>query len=104
MFDLIVPECVLVELERVLTRKLGFSDERWLDVRELIERVSVERPAPLGEIERVTGDPDDDLVLACAVGAQADLLVSGDRQHLVPLGEHRGVQILTPQALLANLV
>jgi predicted nucleic acid-binding protein len=51
----------------------------------------------------VTGDPGDDLILACAVQAGVDAVVSGDRRHLLPVGEHRGVRIVTPQALLAEL-
>jgi putative PIN family toxin of toxin-antitoxin system len=35
----------------------------------------------------VANDPDDDHVIAAAVGADADLIVSGDR-HLLDLGRH----------------
>ena len=31
------------------------------------------------------------------------MVVSGDRRHLLPIREHRGIRILTPQALLAEL-
>ncbi|MGI8749554.1 MAG: hypothetical protein ACR2J6_03245 [Thermoleophilaceae bacterium] len=34
----------------------------------------------------------------------ADILVTGDRRHLLPLGKHHGVRIITPQTLLAELV
>jgi len=37
------------------------------------------------------------------VAAGVDVLVSGDRRHLLPVGEHQGIRILTPQALLAEL-
>jgi predicted nucleic acid-binding protein len=40
-------------------------------------------------------DPDDDVVLACAVAAQVDLVVSGD-PHLVKLGQYEGIPIVTP--------
>ena len=44
----------------------------------------------------IEADPDDDEVLACAVAAAADLIVSGDR-HLHSLGgEYRGMRIVTP--------
>jgi predicted nucleic acid-binding protein len=48
-------------------------------------------------------DPDDDLILACAEDAGVQIIVSGDRRHLLPIAEHRGVRIVTPQALLADL-
>lgn len=43
---------------------------------------------------RVVRDPDDDQVIACAIAARADLIVSGDRD-LLDLGEHRGIRIVT---------
>lgn len=97
-------EPVSVELERVLTEKLGFDAERWIEADALLRELAVESiPAPSGPPEAVSGDPDDDLILACAVQADVEILVSGDRKHLLPVGEHRGVRILTPQALLAEL-
>jgi predicted nucleic acid-binding protein len=59
-------------------------------------------PAPAEPAEPVTGDPADDLILASAVKANVDVLVSGDRKHLLPVVTHRGVRIVTPQALLAE--
>jgi putative PIN family toxin of toxin-antitoxin system len=43
----------------------------------------------------VIDDPDDDAVLACAVAAKADLVVSGD-PHLLKLERYQGVPIVTP--------
>lgn len=44
-------------------------------------------------------DPDDDMIVATAVKAKADYLVSGDR-HLLSLGEHDGIPIIAPRAFL----
>jgi uncharacterized protein len=94
----------MIELERILTKKLGFKPERWRGVEELLLDLAAELvPAPGALPEAVTGDPDDDLILACAVQAQVDVLVSGDRRHLLPVGMHRGVRAITPQALLAEM-
>lgn len=98
-----VPDPVLVELERVLKHKLGFSQQRWQATETLLESIAAERPGAPASFEAVTGDPADDEILACAVGIGADVLATGDRQHLLPLGPHRGVRILTPQAVLAEL-
>ena len=44
----------------------------------------------------IEADPDDDEVLACALAAAADLIVSGDK-HLHGLGgQYRGMRIVTP--------
>lgn len=50
----------------------------------------------------IAADPDDDHVVAAAVAAKADLVVSGDR-HLRALGAHQGITILTPAQALARL-
>ncbi len=45
-------------------------------------------------IPQVARDPDDDAVLACALAARADLVVSGDKDLLV-LKAFRGIPIVT---------
>ncbi len=46
-------------------------------------------------------DPDDDVVLATAVAARADLIVSGDRKHLLILQCYESIPIVTvAQALV----
>jgi putative PIN family toxin of toxin-antitoxin system len=102
--ELVLADPVLEELERVLTTKLRFTAERVRDVSVLLDELASERiPAPTTTFEPITGDPDDDLILACGVDAGVQIIVSGDRRHLLPIGEYRGVRIITPQALLAEL-
>ncbi len=102
--ELVLADPVLGELERVLTVKLGFEPERVRELRTLLIDLASERvDAPAQAPEAITGDPDDDVILACAVAAGVQLVVSGDRRHLLPVGEHRGIRIVTPQALLAEL-
>jgi predicted nucleic acid-binding protein len=50
----------------------------------------------------VIADPDDDVVLACAVAARAEAIVSGDK-HLIDLTEYEGIPILTPAQLLERI-
>lgn len=95
---------VLGELHRILTVKLGFEESRWEEADALLRGLSLEVfPAPNGPVEAITGDPDDDVILACAVEAQVGVLISGDRKHLLPVGSYRGTRIETPQAILAEL-
>jgi uncharacterized protein len=47
----------------------------------------------------VAADSDDDHVVAAAIAAKADMIVSGDRQ-LLALGTHQGIQILSPAGAL----
>lgn len=103
--ELVLLEPVMEELERVLLQKLGFGAARFREVDALLREIAVATvPAPPGQPEEISGDKDDDLVLACACAADISVLASGDRKHLLPLGDYRGIRILTPQALLAELV
>ncbi len=100
---LVLADPVLDELRRVLAVKLGFEGQRIEEiVGFLIDLASARVGAPAATPPAITGDPDDDVVLACALAADVQVLVSGDRRHLLPVGKHQGVRIITPQALLAE--
>jgi putative PIN family toxin of toxin-antitoxin system len=62
----------------------------YLQVVELVEPVS---------IPPTFRDPDDDAVLACALAAHADLIVSGDDDLLI-LSTFEGIPIVTPAVAL----
>ncbi len=51
---------------------------------------------------RVVRDPNDDMILACAIASDADVLVSRDKD-LLSLGSYEGVAILTPEDFLDRL-
>lgn len=58
---------------------------------------------PHESLSAVPGDADDNMVLECAVAGEADVIVNGDRKHLLPLGSHEGVPIVSPADFLAML-
>jgi putative PIN family toxin of toxin-antitoxin system len=79
--DLVSSETLIAELADVLsrehiTRRLAREGRTAAEVLALYEDL-VERIVP-AEIARTVSDPDDDAVLACALAAQVDLIVSGD--------------------------
>lgn len=89
---------LLLELTDILGRakfayKLAAAQ---LSVDQLVERytllITVIHPAVIAPT--ILDDPDDDHVLACALAAKAEIIVSGDR-HLLDLKEYQGVQIVT---------
>ena len=60
-------------------------------MRKFLSVVQIVTPATVPPV--ILADPDDDHVLACALAAGADLVVSGDR-HLLQLQSHRGISIV----------
>jgi putative PIN family toxin of toxin-antitoxin system len=53
-------------------------------------------------IHRVAHDPDDDAVLACALAARADLIISGDA-HLLNLKSYQRIPIVAAAEALARV-
>ncbi|MBI3693903.1 MAG: putative toxin-antitoxin system toxin component, PIN family [Acidobacteria bacterium] len=50
-------------------------------------------------VNAVAVDPDDNVVIACAIEGSADYIISGD-QHLLNLKTYRGVSIVSPRQFL----
>ncbi len=63
--------------------------------------VSLVMPASVPRV--VANDADDDHVIAAAVAARAELIVTGDRKHLLPIGSHRGIAIVTAREVIDRL-
>ena len=51
----------------------------------------------------VRDDPADDYVIATALAGGADLIVTGDRRHLLPLKAVEGIPIVTAAEAVARL-
>lgn len=48
-------------------------------------------------------DPKDNPILAAAIAGKADLIVSGDKKHMLALGEVEGIPIVTARDALGRL-
>ena len=98
---IVVSPDILAELEEKLTAKAKLSAA---ESREVIRAVradaEVVKATPLPK--PVCRDPDDDMILAAALAAHADVLVTGD-QDLLVLKKFQGIPILNPRDCLARL-
>jgi putative PIN family toxin of toxin-antitoxin system len=75
-----------------------YPDKRRVEWAEAIT-ASADLVFPSDRARGETPDPFDEMVLECALAADADYIVSGDKKHLLPLREFRGVKIITADAL-----
>lgn len=46
-------------------------------------------------LDIITTDPDDNMILECAVVGSATHIVTGDKRHLLPLGIYQGIYIIS---------
>ncbi len=57
---------------------------------------------PITLVSVIADDPDDNLVLECAISAHAEAIVSGD-SHLLKLNSFQNIPILTANELLIQI-
>ena len=104
--QLCISRYILEELEDVLKRPKIKSVIGWDDNRIKRYLVGLEEASTLLEhppiLKIVKEDPSDDNILACAVSAQVDYLITGDN-HLIQLGIYKGIQIISPSEFLTVL-
>jgi len=85
---------LLAELAEKLSGKLGLNPERTPLYLVYQRRARLVTPSPLAA--PVCRDPDDDLVIATALAAGADVIITGDKDLLI-LGDHEGIRIRSPR-------
>ena len=97
-YDLFTSEETIAELEAVLLRdkfdvyfsRGGPSRERFIaDYRQVAQLI------PVLHTVYDCSDPKDNKFLALAISAKADMLVTGDKKHLLPMHPYHKVSIVT---------
>jgi putative PIN family toxin of toxin-antitoxin system len=91
----ITSEVVLVELARVLRTKIGVPARTVNEIEALLREHEV-APRPRAASELPIGDPDDRWVLASAIDAGAEVVVTGDRD-LLEVAARSPVRIVSPR-------
>lgn len=103
-YGLIISEHLLDELvhtfeDRYFQRRL--TPSQMIRAQSLLRRRATLTPITV-EVHGVATHPEDDLVLAAAVSAKADYLVTGDGK-LQEIGSYEGVTIVSPRKFVENL-
>ena len=98
-FELAISEPILDEIRRVLSyphlvKTHRKSDQDVEDYVELLRQNAI-LIAPQVRLD-VSVDESDNRYIECAVEGAADVLVTGDKKHLLPIKAYQGVQIISP--------
>ncbi len=99
--ELVTGEVNLTELRRVLRDRFRAS-KKLLDAVEAELRAATVVPKPAAPSAIPVRDPDDQWVLASAIAAEADMLVTGDRDLLV-VAEQAPLPIVDPRGCWERL-
>ena len=95
-FHLIACPIILQEFDRVLIKKFSATRNEAQSALKVVLEAMHRIVHPSLSEHGVCRDPDDDAILACALEARADYLVTGDMD-LLELKIFKGVQIVTPR-------
>ena len=107
LIEVAISPFILEEFEAVVHRpriqqKHNLSDA---DIAEYLEELRTSAVLVPGTItvNAVPSDPDDNIIIACAIEAEADMIISGD-QHLLSLGSYQGVPIVKAVEFLSDYI
>ena len=99
LVDVAVSPFILEEIRRVLTTRFSWNPETIDDALQLIlARARLVEPSI--RLSVITRKDSDNRILECAVESRAQYLISGDKRHLLRLGEYEGIQIVSPADFL----
>lgn len=103
-YQLWFSEYILTETAKTLLSKTRLRSYTYADrdVRDFIHWLltHAEMVGGLPDLRAVPEDPKDDPIIATAVAAKADYLVTGDRAHLLPIGHYESIRIVSPRVFL----
>lgn len=99
-FTVLASPALYQEFDRVLRETFYVSDVRRSEYNDIVNQATVQ-VFPVERIDTLGHDPDN-RVLECAVAGRADVIISGDKKHLLSLKEFRGIQIVSPAEFLVR--
>ena len=103
-FELVTSLAQLSEMARVIVRprlrRFVDADEAAAIVENIAARAVVLRGLPVVDL---SADPDDNPILATAIAGKANLLVTGDKKHLLTLGVVEGIPVVTAREALTRV-
>ena len=88
------------ELDATLRRKFAVTPAAHAFLKAFRQQVRLVEPLTLPKA--ICRDPNDDMVLATAVAAKANLIVTGD-QDLLALKVYEGIDVISPRRFLERL-
>ncbi len=93
---------ILKELEETLKKDFGWDKDQIKHTTQKI-KAKVILVYPKDKVSVIKEKDDDNRILECAIEGKVQYLISGDRKHLLPLKEYKGIKILSPAEFLKLL-
>jgi len=103
-FNLVLCDDIIREFEGILIKKFKLTSTDIPEISAIVSEAASEILHNLDPIPNICRDPNDDMIIACAIDAAADYIVTGDEDLLI-LKRYRDIVIINPrnfEALFAD--
>ena len=98
-FELVISKSIILEIEAVLKEKFKWPKKQVSDTLTYLRNISTVIK-PNISLSVIKDDPSDNKIIECAVAAVANYIVTGDKNHLLPVKEYKGMKIVSPAEFL----
>jgi putative PIN family toxin of toxin-antitoxin system len=103
-FNLVLCDDIIREFEGILIKKFKLTSTDISEILPIVSEAASEILHKLGPIPNICRDPNDDMIIACAIDAAADYIVTGDEDLLI-LKRYKDIIMINPrnfEALFAD--
>jgi putative PIN family toxin of toxin-antitoxin system len=103
-FNLVLCDDIIREFEGRLVKKFKLTSTDISEISAIVTEAASEILHNLCPIPNICRDPNDDMIIACAIDAAADYIVTGDEDLLI-LKRHKDIVMINPrnfEALFAD--
>ena len=95
-FNLVLCDDIIQEFEGILMKKFKLTSIDISEISTIVSEAASEILHKLGPIPNICRDPNDDMIIACAIDAAADYIVTGDEDLLI-LKRYKDIVIINPR-------
>ena len=95
-FNLVLCGDIIREFEGILMKKFKLTSIDISEISTIVSEAASEILHKLGPIPNICRDPNDDMIIACAIDAAADYIVTGDEDLLI-LKRYKDIVIINPR-------
>ena len=103
-FNLVLCDDIIREFEGILIKKFKLTSTDISEISAIVSEAASGILHKLNPIPNICRDPNDDMMIACAIDATADYIVTGD-EDLLTLKRYKDIIIMNPrnfEALFAD--
>lgn len=103
-FNLVLCDDIIREFEGSLVKKFKLTSTDISEISAIVSEAASEILHKLNPIPNICRDPNDDMIIACAIDAAADYIVTGDEDLLI-LKRYKDIVMINPrnfEALFAD--